>query len=587
MKRKLLSGSLPGLACLIGFILALVISLCLIFFTPARGRQGNAETTFAAELAAYDLFDAPKRVLQGENPAQIEERLSRLQKRAGTVEEQLSVLKRRRALAQIDRLYVPPYGKAAREAAEAYAYSSPIAALAAEALLLSGAPTGDDLERLRGYGSRVSQSRFGLLELGIHFFAGDLSNPARAVALPGIDGLLSQDFPCLPEQMRMNFLIDDFLLHAYRRDVSGASQRLDALLTGAQESILPGLIPSEITRMGAEFYYDNRNPLKAAELFLTLAGETDIARAADSLFLAGEVSGARNIWLALSSGSMNVEFTVRPAEIPVRMRSYYNLAAIAGSREEELDWLEQSFAAANSATNLARLNPQSPSELDNTRLFSVLRYSRLLETNTAIAILDDLQENPLIDLELLRRTLDSLPPTLRATAEVWLLLERHPSNEAIYEWAAWYFDLKKLYPETDRLLLEAGRKGMNGTWFDLHRGLALIREGKTDEGERTFKEAIQGSSSPDWRILANLGRIYESRRAISTALDYYESAAAQISQNRFPLERTGAAQVQMRISRCLEALGRMEESRRAIEFAYELNPDDINIRREVRRVRGN
>jgi tetratricopeptide (TPR) repeat protein len=599
MKKKLLAGSPLKLVCLTGFILALVVSLVMVIFFPARG---NPSLTFAAELRAYDLFDAPRRVLGGENPAQIEARLSRLQKQARTAEDQLSVLKRRRALAQIDRRYIASYEKAAGEAADAFAYSSPIAVVAAEALLLAGTPSGDDLDRLRDYGSRLSQSRFGLLELGIHFFTGDLENPARAVALSGIDRLLAEDYPGLPEQIQRDILLDDFLLRTYRRDVSGASQRLDALLAASSQSMVMAQIPSvdiptELTRLAAEFYYDHNNPLKAAQFFLALGGETDIAIAADALFLAGETLAARNIWFALSSGSNNADLVARQAELPLRTRSYYNLAASAATREEEAYWLEQMFStvtvAANFVTGIARSSPsgsQVQTPMDSTRLFSVLRYSRLLETSTANAILDDairgeFRDNPLLDLELLRRSLDSWPPT-RGAAEVWMLLERNPSNEAVYEWAAWYFDLKKLYSETSRLLLDANRKGIYGSWYDLNRGLALVREGKTDEGERILKEAVLANSYPDWRFFANLGRIYESRRAISTAIEYYESAAALVSE-RFPSEKPAAALVQMRLNRCFEALGRMEESRRALEYAYELDPENINIRQAFRRVSGN
>jgi len=593
MQMKLPGGISLKLVCVIGFVLALVIISGMVFLYRTGGRQVNTATTFTGELRAYDLYDAPRRVLEGENPVRIEERLSRLQRLAGSVEEQLSVLKRRRVLAQIDRRYIASYQKAAGEAAEAYSYSSPIAAVAAEALLLGGAPVGDDVDRLRDYGSRVAQSRFGLLELGIYFFTGDIENPARAVALPGIDRLLAEDYPGLPEQTRRDLLLDDFLLRAYRRDVSGASQRLDVLLAASSESMIMAQIPTELTRLAAEFFYDHNNPLRAAQFFLALAGEADIERAADSLFLAGEISAARNVWFTLSSGTMNVDLVARPAEMPVRTRSYYNLAATAATREEEAYWMEQLFSAASIAANSSRSSSSgSPVQvpMDDTRIFSVIRYSRLLDTDTASAIigdaiLGDYRENPLLDLELLRRAIDSWPPT-RAAAEVWMLLGRHPSNEAVYEWAAWFFELKKLYSETDRLLLEASRKGMLGSWYDLHRGLALLRAGRTDEGERLFKEAVQGSVSPDWRILANLGRINESRRAISTALEYYESAAALVSENKFPSDKVSAAQVQMRISRCLEALGRLEESRRAVEYAYELDPDDINIRRELRRVGG-
>jgi len=594
MKKKLLAGNPLKLVCLTGFILALVVSLVMVIFFPARV---NPALAFAGELRSYDLFDAPRRVLGGENPAQIETRLSRLQKQVRTVEEQLSVLKRRRALAQIDRRYIASYEKAAGEAADAFAYSSPIAVVAAEALLLAGAPQGDDLDRLRDYGSRLTQSRFGLMELGIHFFTGDLENPARAVALNGIDRLLAEDYPGLPEQIQRDILLDDFLLRAYRRDVSGASQKLDALLAASSESMIMASIPAELTRLAAEFYYDHNNPLKAAQFFLALGGETDIAIAADALFLAGETSAARNIWFALSSGSNSVDLVAHQAELPLRTRSYYNLAASAVTREEEAYWLEQMFStvtvAANFVTGIARSSPsgsQVQTPMDSTRLFSVLRYSRLLETSTANAILDDairgeFRDNPLLDLELLRRSLDSWPPT-RGAAEVWMLLERNPSNEAVYEWAAWYFDLKQLYSETSRLLLDANRKGIYGSWYDLNRGLALVREGKTDEGERILKEAVLANSYPDWRFFANLGRIYESRRAISTAIEYYESAAALVSE-RFPSEKPAAALVQMRLNRCFEALGRMEESRRALEYAYELDPENINIRQAFRRVSGN
>jgi tetratricopeptide (TPR) repeat protein len=130
---------------------------------------------------------------------------------------------------------------------------------------------------------------------------------------------------------------------------------------------------------------------------------------------------------------------------------------------------------------------------------------------------------------------------------------------------------------------------MGGSWLTLHRSLALIRDGKVADGEKILNDAIikdailknsvssNDGRSEDWRIYANLGRIQESRRAISTALDYYERAAALVR------EKKSAALLQMRLSRCLEALGRTEESRRAIDYALELDPENINIRREARR----
>jgi tetratricopeptide (TPR) repeat protein len=202
-----------------------------------------------------------------------------------------------------------------------------------------------------------------------------------------------------------------------------------------------------------------------------------------------------------------------------------------------------------------------------------------LDTGRSIAVLEDFKGNPLLDLELLRRKQSTWPPT-RAASEVWVLLSRSSDDPDLYEWAAWYFEHQKLYPEITRLLKEAARKGMSGSWFDLHSALALIRDGKISEAEKILVSRFRDPSSSDWRIAANLGRIQESRRSISSAMDYYQAAAALVK------DKPSAALVQLRLGRCFEALGRMAESYRAIELAYELDSGNINVRREFRRIEG-
>jgi tetratricopeptide (TPR) repeat protein len=295
----------------------------------------------------------------------------------------------------------------------------------------------------------------------------------------------------------------------------------------------------------------------------------DNARAADALVLAGEVSAARNVWLALSS-PMAPPLTPAPASEDnhsrqIRLRSYYNLASSTADRTEEASWLEKLFTQQGNEGSLG--------------IYSIIRYTRLLDSSRGITVLDDesMKEKTLLDLELLRRRLEMWPQK-RAVAEIWLLLNRHPEDEALYEWAAWYFDFQKFYSETAQLFKEAARKGMDGSWLKLHRSLALIREGKINEGENILKEAFR--TSANWMISANLGRIQEDRRAISTALGYYESAASQVK------DKSSAAQIQIRLSRCLEALGRTDESRRALEYALELDPENINVRIALRRFSG-
>jgi tetratricopeptide (TPR) repeat protein len=557
MKKRTPANPLK-LVSVIGLILALIVSWGMVLFFLFWGNTGEEKTfstTFARELKNYDLFDAPKRVTEGENPDRIEKMLASLQKNVKSAEEQLSVLKRRRALALIDRRYISAYAKAAAAAAETFAYSPPIAAVAAEAITLGGPPSEYDLAMLKSYASRISQYRFDTLALCVNVLAGELDNPARAAALPLLPDMLALDLSGFSEKTRKDLFIDDFLLRAYSGDISGASSRINNLINAAAP---------EITRMGAEFFYDHDNPLRAAELFLSLNSENDYARAADALALAEEISGARNIWLALSSGGTQGE------ALKARLRYLYNLASSSPTMAEEESWLEKLFSQSQN---------QSRGPLDSMSVYSVIRYTRLLDTGRSIAVLEDINGNPLLDLELLRQRQSTWPPT-RAASEVWVLLSRISDDADLYEWAAWYFEHQRLYSEETRLLKEAARKGMTGSWFDLHTSLALIRNGRISDAERILETRFRDPSSSDWRIAANLGRIQESRRAISSALDYYQAAAALAK------DKPSAALVQLRLSRCFEALGRMAESYRAIELAFELDSDNINVRREFRRIEG-
>lgn len=554
--KKILSGNPLKIACVIGLVLTVIISVVLLFNISGRageapsistGRRGN----FQRELRSYDLNAWPGRIVNGEKPAQIERQLSRLHRQARSIEDQLSALKRHRELALIDRQYLASYQKAAQSAAEAYNYSAPIAAVASEAMVIGGyVLSAEDRNLLRKYVLRISQTRFDSLELSVHILAGNMDSPLQAVEIQGLERLISS-VP-LPPEARRDLQINEFLLRAAKGDVPGATQKLNTLLseTGMEENLV---------RMGAEFFYDHHSPYRAGELFSRLSGDKDMERAADALVLAGEISGARNIWFALAS--------------PDNFRSLYNLAASSATPAEELSWLEQLLRGD------IRENIQ--------RIYSIIRYTRLKEASQSIAILEEQKTVPMLDLELLRRRLETLPPT-RATAEVWMLINRNRQEEALYEWAAWYFDHQKIYGETARLLKEAERSGISANWIQLHKGLALSREGKINESEKIFNEALaesEGKQIIDWRLYANLGRINENRRAVSAALAQYEAAAA-IAAAEGPRGKPDRALLQMRISRCLEALGRSREAERAMEYALELDPDNLIIRRELRRLEG-
>jgi tetratricopeptide (TPR) repeat protein len=161
-------------------------------------------------------------------------------------------------------------------------------------------------------------------------------------------------------------------------------------------------------------------------------------------------------------------------------------------------------------------------------------------------------------------------------AETWLLLNRHPGDGRLYQWGAWYFDLEKQYGETTRLMRAADLNHVSGPWMDLHGAFRAIRENRLDEAEALLRR-IPDHKSP-WQISANMGRLLEVRRSASSALDYYEIAAAQVKNPR------SAARVQIRIARCLRTLGQERESRRVLEYTLDLDPDNLSAQLELRRL---
>jgi tetratricopeptide (TPR) repeat protein len=565
---QFLSGNPLKPVGLAGLLLALVIAWALVFYSVLRDRGVYPETaqesssSFSRELARYDA------VFLQDSPEALSPMLNRLEKHAKSQEERLSVLKRRRDLAREnirrDPRWLAAYEKSAGDAAAAFPYSEPIAAVAIEAILLANDPPGGEaLALLKNLSNRITQPRFDTLALSLLALGGDLENPAKAAAVPGAGALLSLDIPGIPGSIRQDLLIDKALLDILQGEAAGA--RLNNLIKENPDE-------RDMIRIGAEYFYDYGNPLRAAELFARLGGDENLAREADALALAGStMAAARNIWTALGASTG----TLQP-------RSLYNLAATSPNETEAASWLEKFFAARsmgdieNPVPNGSFNNPY-----DSAGIYGIIRYTRLLDTPRSIRILEEetLAQNPLLDLELLRRRMETLPND-RSAAEAWLLLGRHPGDENLYQWGAYWFDRQKLYAETAQVLKIASSNLINAPWMDMHRGLAFIREEKTGEAEKILNEAL-AKGSRDWQVSANLARIQEGRRSIAAALQNYENAATMAPGPR------DASRLQVRISRCLEALGQKEEGRRALEKAMALDPDNITARHELRRMEAN
>jgi tetratricopeptide (TPR) repeat protein len=339
----------------------------------------------------------------------------------------------------------------------------------------------------------------------------------------------------------------------------------DALgaIAGIQAALAISLSP-ELVRLAAEYFYDFGDLRRSAELFSLLPDEAALGRQADALWLAGYTDSARRIW-------------TMQADSPTAL---YNLAIAAPTREESAALLER----------LVRLDSAAV-DANSPRRFGLIRYSRLLDAPQAIAVLNaersDVGPDALIDLEILRRRAETAE-IARVIAEMWMLLETFPDAEDLYQWGAWYCDYQRNHTESDVLLMIAARHGFTGPWKGLHGALGSLRQGDLDAAEEAL---VAVAAAPHhwtnaWVAQANLGRILEARHAPARALASYERALASVLLFASSIEgwQRIASQIQLRIAFCHRAMGRATESRSALEYALELNPDNLVARLELSRL---
>jgi tetratricopeptide (TPR) repeat protein len=609
-----------GAACLLGLAMLLALGAGLVFINfRAEGDRlsspgGLGASPFYRRLREYDGLLVSGRGSEAPAPERLNRLLDDLEKEAMGVETYLSVLKRRRALAAAPfaggrpgpegEPYRAAYRDAAERAARVFPYSEPLAAVAAEALVraslgrdgaassgtasraaaFSGTASsttastgtastaaailvGEAVEKARDYAALLQAPGFSPLALGIYVLSGDLGRIERAAAIPRGAELLGSvtEFSRIREWKA--FLLDAAILNLLRGAASEAMIQLQPLLANENPREPSDRAAYKALLFGAELFYDFGDPRRAAEIFSRLPGDPHLGRQGDALWLAGGAEAARVLWAAAAAPDREG----LPADQEALTRSLYNLGATARNPAEELAFMERLLA----------LNPE--------HVAAVIRYTRLQNGPRAIAVLEGsrlLDTEPLIGLERLRRhredwSIDRMIP------ETWLLLNRHPQAAPLYRWGCYYFDLQRRYDETARLIRSAEQQGVTGPWLLLHRGLALIREGRLDAGEETLRNISGAASSTTavatagaelWQVNANLARVLEAKRSPTSALEFYEIAASQVEDNR------DAALLQLRIARCLRTLGRDQESRRVLEYALGLDDENLNIRLELQRL---
>ncbi|MHB9292629.1 hypothetical protein Holit_01730 [Hollandina sp. SP2] len=546
--------------------------ICLVFIFPQGmrlfslpGAQGGEG--FYQGLAEFDeLLTQNTDLDQPAVPPRLNRALDALGKKSFGLESSLSLLKRRRFLAYKNPRFLEPYQKAVHLALEAFPFSEPIAALAAEELLFRDVSITDETAlKLNDYASRIAETDLKPVALSLYIVAGTFQDPLKVAAIPQVLSLFSVPLPVLPgertrayEDLQVALAKDGILIRILQGDIPRATVQIQELLHTAKTQDLT----SELVQYAGEFFYDYGNPLRAAELFSQFSDEKSMSRQADALWVAGHSSGAQNLWTVLVSP--NQAGKEGPDASPeIKIASLYNLAVTAQTPEEKIGYLERLLAEA----------PDSHAF----RVYGILRYTRLLDSPQSIRILEKEQgrNQPLIDLELLRRRRTGLSLD-QAIAETWLLLNRYPTDERLYRWGAYFFDYQRRYTETALLIKNARSYQVQGSWIPIHDSLHLLMEGHLEEAEERLTSIL--AEDPIWQVPANMGLILEARRAPVAALEYYQRAATLVT------ETEAAAKVQFKIGHCLHILGRDRESRQAFERTLELNPYFLNARLELQRL---
>jgi len=560
------------LALFSGFLLLLSIcgSLTVIHFR--RYNAASVESGFYTLLRDYDFKH--RRVLQ-EDLSQYQEinnlnrELDRLEQKAEGVENWLSILKRRRQIAARDTRYNQTYRQSAQRAALAFPYSEPIAIVASAALIRGSAISEETEEKLRETIPLITSPHYAPARLSFHILLDDFKNPNKAAEnLKGES--VEPELLTMPGGGAVKIIPDLVIMKILAGDISGAEAMINAVF--AQEG-RPSRKSNALIRIAAEFFYDYGDMLRSAELFSMLPDEDALIRQADALWLAGYTQNARNIWSMLAAS---------------KPRAMYNLAVTAQTQEE--------------AKTLYDLFIKNTGTDDPYHRYGVIRYSRLMDRSKALVFLNSektlisnstpayttpplnqttLSTDALFDLEIVKRHMENAE-TARTVAETWLLLDSYPKIEELYEWGAWFFTLRRNDPENALLLRAASRQKFTGQWKGIYKSLLQIYEGDIDGAEEIL--APIPLDEKNWFVAANLGRIYEARLSPARAITNYEKAFKLLSGNAVNKAwKEPASKIQVRIANCYKLMGKISESREALEYALDLNPDNLNARLELNR----
>jgi len=113
-------------------------------------------------------------------------------------------------------------------------------------------------------------------------------------------------------------------------------------------------------------------------------------------------------------------------------------------------------------------------------------------------------------------------------------------------------------------------------WVEVCRAIQLMFGGDIETAENILRSIP--AEEADWTVHANLGRNIEAQRSPSRAIEQYNLASLKTENPKT------SAKIQFRIAKCFYALGRPDEALRALQYAAEMDPENLAVRLEFEKL---
>ena len=259
--KKLFGASFLHITFFAGIILFVItgVSLTAVYLIDrVQTRETRQQDSFYRILREYDLsadvFIGTEREMENLN-----RELDRLERRIIGVESWLSVLKRRRALAERFPPFTADYHASISRAQKAYPSSGPIAAIAAAAIIKDAAVTLEKEEQIRKLLPLIADYSFNNLRLSLHILLGDFRSPGTALKIPY--ELYPDDSEIINQNLAIVRILDN--------DLREAASYIQRILTfpGLENRARPS---DDFIRFAAEYHYDFGDLSRSAEIFSLL-----------------------------------------------------------------------------------------------------------------------------------------------------------------------------------------------------------------------------------------------------------------------------------------------------------------------------